>query len=111
MGLLVPPSKASPPRNPVPQRLSDARTGAGLSQKALGILAGLDPSVASPRINQYERGVHSPSFPMLVALSRVLKVPVAYFYCQDEDSATLLLTYSQATLAARSRARKALGLK
>lgn len=111
MGLLVPPSKASPPRNPVPQRLSDARTEAGLSQKSLGILAGLDPSVASPRINQYERGVHSPSFPMLVALARVLKVPVAYFYCQDEDSAAMLLAYSQASLAVQSRVRKALGLK
>lgn len=95
----------------MPQRLSDARTGAGLSQKALGILAGLDPSVASPRINQYERGVHSPSFPMLVALARVLKVPVAYFYCQDEDSAAMLLAYSQASLSVQSKVRKALGLK
>lgn len=95
----------------MPQRLSDARTEAGLSQKALGILAGLDPSVASPRINQYERGVHSPSFPMLVALARVLKVPVAYFYCQDEDSAAMLLAYSQASLSVQSKVRKALGLK
>lgn len=107
----MPPSKASPHRNPVPQRLLGARTGAGLSQKALGILSGLDPSVASPRINQYERGVHSPSFPMLVALARVLKVPVAYFYCQDEDSAAILLAYSQASLVARGRVRKALDLK
>lgn len=95
----------------MPQRLSDARTEAGLSQKSLGILAGLDPSVASPRINQYERGVHSPSFPMLVALARVLKVPVAYFYCQDEDSAAMLLAYSQASLSVQSKVRKALGLK
>jgi transcriptional regulator with XRE-family HTH domain len=89
----------------------DARTGAGLSQKALGILAGLDPSVASPRINQYERGVHAPSYSFLAAISRVLKVPVAYFYCQDEDSAVLLLAYSRATLAARGKAKKALGLE
>ena len=95
----------------MPQRLSDARTEAGLSQKSLGIFAGLDPSVASPRINQYERGVHSPSFPMLVALARVLKVPVAYFYCQDEDSAAMLLAYSQASLSVQSKVRKALGLK
>jgi transcriptional regulator with XRE-family HTH domain len=67
--------------------------------------------VASPRINQYERGVHSPSFPMLVALARVLKVPVAYFYCQDEDSAAMLLAYSQASLSVQSKVRKALGLK
>lgn len=107
----MPPSKASSPRNPVPKRLLDARTWAGLSQKALGIQAGLDPSVASPRINQYERGVHVPSFPMLAAISRVLKIPVAFFYCQDEDSASLLLAYSQAPLATRGKVRKALGLE
>jgi hypothetical protein len=48
---------------------------------------------------------------MLVALARVLKVPVAYFYCQDEDSAAMLLAYSQASLSVQSKVRKALGLK
>lgn len=82
-----------------------------MSQKSLGLLAGLDPSVASPRINQYERGVHVPSFPVLVAISRVLKIPVAYFYCQDDESAAVLLAYERASTATRSQARKALGLK
>jgi hypothetical protein len=48
---------------------------------------------------------------MLAALARVLKVPVAYFYCQDEDSAAMLLAYCQASSAARGKVRKALGLK
>ncbi|WP_366931802.1 hypothetical protein [Paraburkholderia xenovorans] len=34
-------------------RLKEARLRAGLSQKKLGIVAGLDPSVASTRINRY----------------------------------------------------------
>ena len=42
------------------KRLKEARTGIGLSQKQLGIQAGLDPSVASPRMNQYEKGSHLP---------------------------------------------------
>lgn len=107
----MPHAKASPPRNPVPQRLSDARIGAGLSQKALGILAGLDPSVASPRINQYERGVHVPSFPVLVAISRILDVPVAYLYCQEDDAAAVLLAYGRASVTAQGKVRKALGLE
>ncbi|MFA4578750.1 XRE family transcriptional regulator, partial [Xanthomonas perforans] len=35
------------------RRLQQARLHTGLSQKELGIRAGLDPYVASPRVNQY----------------------------------------------------------
>lgn len=35
-------------------RLKEARLRAGLSQKSLGIAAGLDPFVAGTRINRYE---------------------------------------------------------
>lgn len=109
MGLLVPSAKSLPPQNPVPRRLTEARLRAGLSQKTLGVLAGLDPSVASPRINQYERGRHVPTFPTLVGLGRVLKVPVAFFYCTDNDVAALLLAYAQASPPMRTRVKKALG--
>ena len=57
----------------------------------------MDPSVASPRINQYERGKHVPTYNTLALLGRVLGVPVAYFYCEDDDLATLLCTYAAAT--------------
>jgi transcriptional regulator with XRE-family HTH domain len=62
-----------------------------MSQKALGIAAGLDAFVASPRINQYERGKHTPSFQTLSLLAKVLGVPVAYFYA-DEDALARVLS-------------------
>ena len=40
------------------RRLKEARIKAGLSQKRLGIEAGMDEFVASTRINRYEKGVH-----------------------------------------------------
>jgi transcriptional regulator with XRE-family HTH domain len=42
------------------RRLKQAREAQQLSQKELGIQAGLDPFVASTRINGYELGVHQP---------------------------------------------------
>ncbi|MGB9578576.1 MAG: helix-turn-helix domain-containing protein [Halothiobacillaceae bacterium] len=42
------------------ERLKQARVAADVSQKNLGIKAGIDPSVASTRINRYELGVHKP---------------------------------------------------
>ena len=41
-------------------RLKQARVAAGLSQKMLGIEAGIDAFVASTRINRYELGIHKP---------------------------------------------------
>lgn len=96
MGPLVP-TASRPPQSPVPKRLMEARTRADLSQRKLGILAGMDPSVASPRINQYERGKHVPTFTTLALLANVLSVPVAYFYCEDDDLASLLCAYSKAS--------------
>jgi transcriptional regulator with XRE-family HTH domain len=75
----------------------EARTRAELSQKNLGILAGMDPSVASPRINQYERGKHVPTFTTLAQLGRVLGVPVAYFYCEVDELASLLCRFASAS--------------
>ena len=40
------------------KRLKEARLAAGLSQKKLGIAAGIDEFVASTRINRYEKGIH-----------------------------------------------------
>lgn len=49
----------------ISKRLKEARMAAGLSQKQLGIAAGIDEFVASPRMNQYETGKHCPGFDML----------------------------------------------
>lgn len=76
------------------QRLKAARLAAGLSQKQLGIRAGLDEFVASTRINRYEVGVHEPDLSMAQRLAEVLGVPLAYFYAQDERLARWILGFA-----------------
>ncbi|AUI84397.1 helix-turn-helix transcriptional regulator [Pseudoalteromonas piscicida] len=80
--------------SPFPTRLKQARTRLGLSQKQLGIMAGMDKFVASARMNQYERGVHTPDFKTVVALSGVLKVPTAFLYCIEDELAEKILDWS-----------------
>jgi transcriptional regulator with XRE-family HTH domain len=74
-------------------RLKEVRLTSGLSQRRLGIEAGLDPSVASTRINRYELGVHKVDFQFAAKLANVLKVPVAYFYTDDAELAKLIRVY------------------
>ncbi len=62
----------------------------GLSQRELGIRIGIDPSVSSARINQYERGKNEPSFPVVKLLAEILEVPAAYFYAEDDQLAELI---------------------
>jgi transcriptional regulator with XRE-family HTH domain len=64
---------------------------AGVSQKQLGILAGLDPFVASTRINRYELGVHWPDYQIALKLAEVLQIPVGYLYESDDVLAELLV--------------------
>ena len=75
----------------VAKRLREARERQGLSQKSLGIAAGIDPSAASARLNQYERGKHIPDLLTVKNLAAVLSVPVPYLYAEDEQLAELLL--------------------
>lgn len=75
--------------------LIQARQEAGLSQKQLGIAAGIDEFVASPRMNQYETGKHTPDFVVLQQIAKVLKVSVAYFYAVDNDLALLAKGYAR----------------
>jgi transcriptional regulator with XRE-family HTH domain len=84
-------------------RLKEARLRAGLSQKALGIAAGLDDFVASTRINRYELGVHKVDYPFSCRLAAELSVPVAYFYTEDDDLAELILRFGQAPKRVRAR--------
>lgn len=62
-----------------------------MSQRGLGLAMGLDAGVASPRINQYERGKREPDLSTLKLLAKTLDVPTAYFYCDDQRLAELLL--------------------
>lgn len=72
-------------------RLREARERRGVSQKQLGILAGVDEFVASARINQYERGKHTPDLKMAERLAVELGVPMSYLFEPNEELATLLL--------------------
>ncbi len=85
------------------RRLRQARERARLTQQKLGILVGLDESVAGPRINQYENGVHQPRQEMLLELSRVLEVPAAYLVTADELLARILIAWPKLSEAERLR--------
>ena len=76
--------------SPLAKRLKEARLAAGLSQKSLGIAAGIDEFSASPRMNQYETGKHIPDYSTLSKIAKVLKVPVAYFYAEDDTLAEII---------------------
>lgn len=77
-------------------RLKQARVAAGLSQKNLGIEAGIDQFVASTRINRYELGVHKPDLLTAKNLAKALGVPVAFFYADEDEIADLIYRYSKA---------------
>lgn len=79
----------------ISKRLREARVAAGISQKRLGIEAGIDEFSASPRINQYERGKHVPDFATVERFASVLGVPAAYFYARDDELARLILAFDQ----------------
>lgn len=76
-------------------RLKEARLEAGLSQKQLGIEAGLDPFVASTRINRYELGIHKVDYTLAIRLAAVLRVPVAFLYAEDVELAHLILVFGR----------------
>jgi transcriptional regulator with XRE-family HTH domain len=87
----------------VGNRLREARGRVGISQKQLGIQAGFDPSVASPRINQYETGKHVPDIQTAQRLAEVLGVPAPYLYAEDDLLAAWILSYSHVTVAVRRK--------
>jgi transcriptional regulator with XRE-family HTH domain len=88
------------------KRLRQARTDAGLSQKELGILAGLDPFVASTRINRYEQDVHKADLATAARLAKVLGVPLAYLYADNERLARMIKAFSALSAAEQDRVVK-----
>lgn len=85
----------------ISRRLREARLAAGLSQKQLGIKAGIDEFSASSRINQYERGKHVPDYSTAERLASVLNVPTPYLFTREDDLAKLILLYSQLDVSAK----------
>lgn len=77
-------------KSPLCKRLKEARLAAGLSQKKLGIAAGMDEFSASSRMNHCEIGRHQPDCETLNRIAKALKPPVAYFYADADDIAELI---------------------
>lgn len=73
----------------ISERLKLARLHVGLSQEKLGKLAGIDPTSASARMNQYERGKHAPDYRLMCKVAEILNMPVSWFYTQDDELARL----------------------
>ena len=90
------------------KRLKQARQDAGLSQKELGILAGLDLFVASTRINRYEKGIHEPDMATIARLAATLEVPTAYFFAEDERLARMILAFELLTPTEKERLLKSI---
>jgi len=75
-------------------RLREARRRAGIPQDKLGVAIGLDETTASARISRYETGIHEPSVEIARKLATVLRVPTAYLYCDQDELAEFLLSWS-----------------
>ena len=54
-----------------PRQLKEARLVANLSQKKLGIAAGMDQFSASARMNHYEIGRHTPDYSTLNRIAAI----------------------------------------
>lgn len=88
------------------QRLREARLSCGLPQDVLGVKAGLDEIASSARMSRYESGIHEPPFKFAEAVSKVLDVSPAYFYCPDDRLAEIIQLYSGMTESDRAELLK-----
>lgn len=97
---------------PFASRLREARLRKGARLKAAGqkgrytqervaLNIGIDEASAPSRVNHYEQGRHLPDLETAKRLAEELEVPLAYLFCDDNNTAELLLLFSQ--LPARRR--------
>ncbi|GAD91232.1 hypothetical protein VHA01S_076_00050 [Vibrio halioticoli NBRC 102217] len=63
----------------------------------------MDENSASPRLNQYEKGKHTPDIGTLKALADKLGVPLSYFFCEDELSAELVVNLNKLSKSDREK--------
>ena len=61
------------------------------SQEKVGVQIGIDESASRARISRYELGTHEPPVKTARLIARALGVPLAYLYCEDDETAALLL--------------------
>lgn len=73
-----------------------------MSRKKLCIVAGVDEFSASARMNQYETGKHVPYLLSLKQISKILKIPLAYFYAEEGMLGDLLICFEKMNKYARN---------
>ncbi|ODT91256.1 MAG: transcriptional regulator [Rhodanobacter sp. SCN 67-45] len=96
------------PSSTFSKRLRQARLDVGMSQKELGILSGLDPFVASTRINRYEQDIHAPDQATAKRLAKTLGVPLAYLYADNERLARMIRAFNALDVEEQERLLKEL---
>lgn len=95
--------RLSPTNTLFGRRLREARLRAGIAQDRLGVMIGMDEGSSSARMSRYETGAHEPPFLLAEKLADALKVPAAYFYCNDDQLAALLISYVALNPSAREQ--------
>ncbi|MDY4284348.1 helix-turn-helix transcriptional regulator [Xanthomonas sp. LF06-19] len=99
-------SKASP-RALFAARLKQARELRGIaSQRALGVLMGLDKKLASSRVNRYETEVSGIDLDGLGKLADTLGVPMAYLVAGDDHTANVILALDELSPEERAEAAR-----
>ena len=93
-----------PTKSPLASRIKQARERVGLSQRKLGLTIDLDPSVASARINHYERERHAPAFAVVSKIASATGLPEGFFYTPEDDLAELIALLGCLHAADRRRA-------
>ncbi len=91
---------------PIPKRLKEAREAAGLSQKQLGIKAGIDEFSASSRMNQYETGKHTSDYFTIKKIAEVLALPTSYFYTEEDNLAKIIQLAGKLSLENKNKLLK-----
>ncbi|MBO9740128.1 helix-turn-helix transcriptional regulator [Xanthomonas axonopodis pv. begoniae] len=100
--------KASP-RALFAARLKQARELQGIpSQRALGVLMGLDKKLASSRVNRYENETSGIDLDGLGKLAETLGVPMAYLVAEDEATARAIMALARMSAKERRKALVAL---
>ncbi|ENO86349.1 helix-turn-helix domain-containing protein [Thauera linaloolentis] len=97
--------RLKPPISCFGRRMREARLLAGIPQDKLGVAIGLDEGTASARISRYETGVHAPPYDVANKLAHILRVPVAYFYCEDDELAGVIAAWGRASAIQRRNVR------
>ena len=100
-------AKQLPAKSVFSRRLREARVRSGIAQDKLGVMIGLDEGCSSARMSRYENGVHEPPFSTIANIARVLDVPLAYFFCEDDKLAEIMSLYTSATESKRLAMYKA----